>query len=192
MHEQTVSEAPKHPHHPHGLGLAHPALVLQVLTHAQSAALGLAQAFGELGPFFLVPGGGAAEMGQQPDGHQTPQGINADAGAVVGQALELFDQRTDWRGTLRAARAGCGLDTRQRGFEFFGLETAPDMAAQFTGEEAFGFLVRYVRITAHAAKAIGLTQFLPAVSSVNRAAKRFGINEGFDPHDGMALAACRT
>jgi hypothetical protein len=24
MHEQTVAEPPKHPHHPHGLGLAHP------------------------------------------------------------------------------------------------------------------------------------------------------------------------
>src|ERR1017187_8811234 len=35
MHEQTVAEAPKHSHHPHGLGLAHPALVVQV-RHVQA------------------------------------------------------------------------------------------------------------------------------------------------------------
>src|SRR5207245_1630714 len=56
------------------------------------------------------------------------------------------------------------------------------------GEEAFGFVVLHVKITAHAAEAIGLTQLLPAIGGVNRAAKLCRIDERFDQHYGMAIA----
>ena len=45
-----------------------------------------------------------------------------------------------------------------------------------------------VEIAAHPAEAIGRAQFHPAVGGINRAAKLFGSDEGFDEHDGMRVA----
>ena len=50
MHEQTVAEAAQHPYHPHGAGLAHPALIIvmgdvqalvQAVFNAPGGAIGL-------------------------------------------------------------------------------------------------------------------------------------------------------
>lgn len=45
-----------------------------------------------------------------------------------------------------------------------------------------------IEVAAHTAKAVGLTQFLPAVGHVNGAAKLFGIDECFDQHDRVGVA----
>ena len=55
---------------------------VSLLAHAQRTALALAQALGKLGQIFLAPGG-AAQVGQQADGDQAPQGVNANAGTVI-------------------------------------------------------------------------------------------------------------
>lgn len=91
--------------------------------NAQRAALRLAEAFGEEGQVFLTARR-AAPMGQHANGNQTPQRINADARTVIGQGLEVLDERADLRGGLGAARARFGLDPGQRGFEFVGGQTA--------------------------------------------------------------------
>ena len=158
-----------------------------LLAHAQGAALALAETFGKLGPL-LLSSGRAAQMGQHADGDQAPQRINADARAVIGQALEMLDERADLRRALGAARACPGFDARQRGLELVGLETAAGLAAEFAGEEALGFVVLHVKVAAHTAEAVGRAQFLPAIGGINRAAKLFGIDERFDQHDRMIVA----
>jgi hypothetical protein len=45
-----------------------------------------------------------------------------------------------------------------------------------------------IKIAAFAAKAVGWSQFLPAASGVNGAAKLLGINKGFHHQDRMAVA----
>jgi hypothetical protein len=66
MHEQTVAEAPKHPHHPHGLWFTDPALVVQ-MRYVQSL---VQSAFDTPGcPVVLEPLGGVQGLGRKA-GHQ--------------------------------------------------------------------------------------------------------------------------
>ena len=74
-------------------------------------------------------------MGQQADGDQGPQRIDADARAAVGQGLEMFDQRTDLRSALRAAGPGPGFDARERGLELVGLENYAGRGGKVWSEE---------------------------------------------------------
>jgi hypothetical protein len=141
--------------------------------NAQGATLGLAQASGEEGQVFLAARG-AAQMSQQGDGDQAPERINADARAVVGQRLEVLDQRTDLRGSLRAAGAGFGFDRRQRGSESLSGQTATGVLAQFTDEETFGLVVLDIKIPADAAKAVGCAQFPPTMGGEDAPLNRSG------------------
>ena len=96
-------------HHPAKRGLTGGGIkAVGLRAHAQGAALAPAQTFGELGPLLLAAGR-AAQVGEHADGDQCPQRISADAGAVVGQVLEIFDERADLRRAFGAARARAGL-----------------------------------------------------------------------------------
>ena len=173
-------------HHPAKGGLAGRGIAPGLPPYPQGAALGLAHAFGELGPVLLSPGR-AAQVGQHGEGHQRPERINPAALAVIGQALELIDQGANLGRTLRAAGPGFGFDRRPSGFEWIGLQAAAGVWAQFASEEAFGFVVRDVEIAAHAAKAVGLSQLLPTAGGIDGAAELLGIHEGFDQRDRMAV-----
>ena len=47
----------------------------------------------------------------------------------------------------------------------------------------------HVEVPAHAAKAVGRAQLLPAVGGIDGAGELLGIDEGFDQHDGMTVAS---
>jgi len=63
------------------------------------------------------------------------------------------------------------------------------LAAEFAHEQPLGFVVLEGEVAAHAAEAVGQTQLLPAVGSVNGAAERLGIHERFHQHHGMTVAS---
>ena len=86
MHEQAVAEAPEHSHHPHGMGQAHPALIVQV---------GDIQALVESA--FDAPGGavifeplGGIEFRRRQAGHQR-DGFGAMVAQVSAQERHLLD-----------------------------------------------------------------------------------------------------
>jgi hypothetical protein len=137
-------------------------IAVRLRANAPGAPLGQAQALGELGQLFLSLGR-AAQVGQQRDGDQTPQGIKSNALAVIGQGFDLLDQRANLGRALRAARPCFQFDGGQRGFELVGRQTAPGAAAKLPREQAFGFVVLGVKVAAHPSEAIGLSQFLPAL-----------------------------
>jgi hypothetical protein len=68
MHKQTVAEAPKHPHDPHGFGFAEAALVVQ-RREVQSLVQSAFDASG--GPVVLPPLSGVQALGRKA-GHQRP------------------------------------------------------------------------------------------------------------------------
>src|SRR5207244_11504579 len=113
--------------------------------------------------------------------------MDANAAAMVGQALQVLDEGTNFWDSLGATGRSFGFYPGQRRFEFVGLQVAAGVFKKFAGEEAFGFVVLDIEIAAHAAKAVGLPQLLPAAGSIDRAAELLGIDEGFDHHDRMAV-----
>ena len=154
---------------------------------AQGAALALGEALGEGGEVFL-PARGAGQMGAGDDGQERPEGIGAEAGAVVGHGAEVGAEGLEFGRGLGGVRRGFGGDGGEGGAEVFGLETAAGVFAKFAHEEAFGLVVPDVEVAGVPAGAVGLAQFGPAAGGVKRAGVTLGVDEGFDEENRVLVA----
>ena len=87
-------------------------LALGITPDAQSAPLALTQAPGKFLQIRLTARR-LAEHGQQNEGRQAEQRITFHALPVIGEWLEVFDDRADFLHPVRAARSGLGLHHRR-------------------------------------------------------------------------------
>ena len=121
-------------------------------------------------------------------GQQRPQRVGLDASSKVRDLPEVLDQGANLLGRVSRPGPRFGFHHGQFRLEVFGLQTAAGVAAKFAYKQPLRLVMPNIIIAPVSSRAVGLSQFFPTVSGIDRAAKLVGIDKGLDDGHRMSRA----